>query len=562
MDSDLAALCAEANRSPSRTYPTFGVALASLPDAHWSALTPTSPLRRFCLIDFEADQRLTTTPLRIEERVLHYLVGVSFLEPLLQVMLQKATVPKFIAEEHRVVAEMASRLLRDDSAEAPVIQLCGDDPLGQEDIAATIAGARAGTLFVARTEDLPAIGPELDRFIALWGRESRLLRAELLLQSSEGGFTSGARHLAERLPGTVFLACPSSYFLGRPFVRFDVDKPTPSEQRRIWNQALGSAAGRLDAAIDSLAEQFRLSARTIASTSALVTSSAEKVKAHGLWDACRALARPRMDDLADRIEPKAEWADLILPEAQTKVLRQLASQVRHRMKVYEEWGFSAKGRRGLGVTALFYGDSGTGKTLAAEVIARDLGLDLYRIDLSSVVSKYIGETEKNLKRVFDAADGGGAILLFDEADALFGKRGEVKDSHDRYANIEVGYLLQRMEAFQGLAILTTNMKSSMDRAFQRRLRFTISFPFPDAPDRQAIWKRVFPVAMPSREIETAKLAQLNMAGGNIRNIALNAAFQAAAAKTPVTMENLLAAAQLEAEKIERPLSAAETRGWV
>jgi SpoVK/Ycf46/Vps4 family AAA+-type ATPase len=232
------------------------------------------------------------------------------------------------------------------------------------------------------------------------------------------------------------------------------------------------------------------------------------------------------------------------------------------MKVYETWGFAAKGRRGLGVSALFAGESGTGKTLAAEVLAAELGLDLYRIDLSAVVSKYIGETEKNLRQVFDSAEEAGAVLLFDEADALFGKRSEVRDSHDRYANIEVGYLLQRMEAYQGLAILTTNLKSSLDRAFQRRLRFIAEFPFPDIVQREAIWRRAFPAATPTDRINAAALAQLKVPGGAIRNIALNAAFLAAAANGPVTMAHLLEAARLEAGKNERPLAKAETGGWV
>ena len=200
--------------------------------------------------------------------------------------------------------------------------------------------------------------------------------------------------------------------------------------------------------------------------------------------------------------------------------------------------------------------------MAAEVLARELRLDLYRIDLSAVVSKYIGETEKNLKQVFDCAEEGGVLLLFDEADALFGKRSEVRDSHDRYANIEIGYLLQRMEAYQGLAILTTNLKSSLDTAFQRRLRFTVNFPFPDAVQREAIWRKVFPTATPTEGLDPKKLAQLNVTGGNIRNIALNAAFLAAEADTPVDMANLVEAAKLEAQKIERPLSDVETRGWV
>ena len=200
--------------------------------------------------------------------------------------------------------------------------------------------------------------------------------------------------------------------------------------------------------------------------------------------------------------------------------------------------------------------------MAAEVLANELRLDLYRIDLSAVVSKYIGETEKNLKQVFDAAEEGGVLLLFDEADALFGKRGEVRDSHDRYANIEVGYLLQRMETYQGLAILTTNLKSTMDRAFQRRLRFIVNFPFPDAAQREAIWSRAFPERTPTQGLEPKRLSQLNVAGGNIRNIALNAAFLAAAAAQPVGMAHVLEAARLEVEKIERPLTETEIRGWV
>jgi SpoVK/Ycf46/Vps4 family AAA+-type ATPase len=218
----------------------------------------------------------------------------------------------------------------------------------------------------------------------------------------------------------------------------------------------------------------------------------------------------------------------------------------------------------LGDTALFTGESGTGKTMAAEVLARELELDLYRIDLSAVVSKYIGETEKNVKQVFDAAEEGGVLLLFDEADALFGKRSDVRDSHDRYANIEVSYLLQRMEAYEGLAILTTNLKSAMDRAFQRRLRFTVNFPFPDASQREAIWSRIFPGQAPTRGLSYKRLAQLNVAGGNIRNIALNAACLAAeeGEEKSIGMSHLIRAARLEAEKIQRPLSEAETKGWI
>jgi SpoVK/Ycf46/Vps4 family AAA+-type ATPase len=366
----------------------------------------------------------------------------------------------------------------------------------------------------------------------------------------------------ERLPGVVFVSTREPVRLNRSFVRLDASKPSPVEQKRLWRSALGDAATIVDGTLDDISEQFRLSARVIASTGHLLGSRDEPLEADALWDACRSLARPRLEDLAQRIVPCATWDDLVLPGLQKGQLRQLAAQVRYRMKVYETWGFADKGRRGLGVSALFTGASGTGKTMAAEALARELRLDLYRIDLSAVVSKYIGETEKNLRQVFDGAEEGGALLLFDEADALFGKRSEVRDSHDRYANIEVGYLLQRIEAYQGLAILTTNLKSSMDTAFQRRLRVTVHFPFPDAPLREAIWKTVFPAATPTHDLDHRKLAQLNMTGGNIRNIALNAAFLAAEAGTSVHMANLIEAAKLEALKIERPLSDAETRGWL
>jgi SpoVK/Ycf46/Vps4 family AAA+-type ATPase len=199
--------------------------------------------------------------------------------------------------------------------------------------------------------------------------------------------------------------------------------------------------------------------------------------------------------------------------------------------------------------------------MAAEVLADELQLDLYRIDLSSVVSKYIGETERNLRRVFDAAEEGGAILLFDEADALFGKRSEVKDSHDRYANIEVSYLLQRMEAYRGLAILTTNMRSALDNAFLRRIRFAVQFPFPDVVQRAEIWRRIFPPDTPLEGLDVEKLARLNVAGGNIRNIALNAAFLAADAEEPVRMTHLMRAARGEYAKLEKPLTEAEIGSW-
>src|SRR5207244_3600208 len=269
--------------------------------------------------------------------------------------------------------------------------------------------------------------------------------------------------------------------------------------------------------------------------------------------------RPRLDMLAQRLDARATWDDLVLPDEEMSMLHQLAEQVWQRSTVYEEWGFARKMNRGLGISALFAGESGTGKTMAAEVIANDLCLNLYRIDLSAVVSKYIGQTEKNLRRLFDAAEQGGAILFFDEADALFGKRSEVKDSHDRYANIEINYLLQRMEAYRGLAILATNMKSALDPAFLRRLRFIVRFPFPGVAERKAIWQKVFPADIPKVGLDYDRLARLNITGGHIHNITINAAFLAARTNSPVSMPLVLTAARAEFRKIERPINEADFR---
>ncbi len=562
MDSEIASLCGAAQGNPNRPTATFGVAISTLPDPHWSALTPSRPLRRFRLVELEAGRGVTSGSIRIDERILHFLAGVNQIDSRLEGIVAPGSFPAWIAKEHRSAADQVKTILETHRENAPVLHLSGDDPLGQEDVAAKATHDVGLGLFTVSAEDLPPAGPDLDQFLILWQREALVLPAALLIQCGSNGPTASARHLAERLQGPLFLASSDPVRLTRSFLRFDVNKPLPTEQKRLWKEALGQRAHRLNGALDDLAEQFRLSAHTIYTTSSLVGSPDAAVSGGELWNICRSLSRPRLENLAQRLVPFASWDDLVLPEFQTQTLRALASQVRHRMKVYETWGFSAKGRRGLGVSALFTGESGTGKTLAAEVLARELQLDLYRIDLSAVVSKYIGETEKNLKLVFDAAEDGGVLLLFDEADALFGKRADVKDSHDRYANIEVGYLLQRMEAYQGLAILTTNLKSSLDHAFQRRLRFIVNFPFPDAAQREAIWSRVFPSATPTRGLDPKRLAQLNMAGGNIRNIALNSAFLAAEAKSPVAMSHVLQAAQAEANKIERVLSEAEIRGWV
>lgn len=342
-------------------------------------------------------------------------------------------------------------------------------------------------------------------------------------------------------------------------ISIEVVSPTAAEQRSLWHATLNTNHADLNGQIDRLVAQFNLNAPSI---QAVCADSRETASFSHLWDRCRTQSRPQLDDLAERLDTIATWQDLVLAEPQQQTLKAIVAQVQQRSYVYETWGFGSTSHRGLGITALFAGASGTGKTMAAEVIARELQLDLYRIDLSAIVSKYIGETEKNLRKVFDAAEVGSVVLLFDEADSLFGKRSEVKDSHDRYANLEVSYLLQRMESYRGLAVMTTNLKENIDTAFLRRIRFIVKFQFPDVAQRKEIWQRVFPKNSQHTELDFDRLAKLNVAGGNIRNIALNAAFIAADANAPIQMKHILEAARAEYTKLERTLTDAEVRGWI
>jgi hypothetical protein len=440
-----------------------------------------------------------------------------------------------------------------------IVQLAGDDPLAHEDVARIVADVLRLRLYRLHAANIPEGLHECAALATLWQREAALLGSTLLIADADS-HTDAVRKLASSLHGLVMIATREPIALALPTHLLRIDKPDMPSQRELWRAALGVAADGLDDDIDQLASGYRLSARRIGDISNDVGPLAPEERRSMLHRQCRGDEAPLLA-LAQRIEPRAGWSDLILPETQRRALEQITVHTRQRIRVHHDWGFADRSDRGLGVATLFAGESGTGKTMAAEVLAKTLGLALYRIDLSAVVSKYIGETEKNLRKVFDAAEDIGAILLFDEADALFGKRSDVKDSHDRYANIEVSYLLQRMEAYRGLAILTTNHKSALDSAFSRRLRFVVNFPFPDTAQREAIWRGVFPPQTPVEALDHSKLARLNLAGGNIRNIALAAAFLAAEAGTPVTMPLLRHAARLEAAKRDKPFAEAEVRGW-
>ena len=570
LDSSFASACAAAQGDPALRHPTFSLALAALADAHWSALSPSAPLRRWRLIECRNGDMLTSAALRIDERVLHFLAGIDCVDERLQgwvsAILPPATLPRAQCE---LVQQIGAVWRRADLDRGPqTMQFCGD-AAGTRAVAAAACAAEGLRLLGIHAADLPSAVSDRETLARLWEREAALGGRALLIEIEPVDSTESARAVAafvDAVNGVIMLSSREPVAaLRRPALRFDVPKPTAGEQRTLWRRTLGRPARSLNGAIDRIVAQFDLGARGIESAGAEALGRRRpgaKALADELWESCRRHSRQRLDDLAQRIEPAAFWNDLVLPSSSVQQLREVALQVRQRATVYDTWGFAAKSARGLGIGALFAGASGTGKTLAAEVLANELRLDLYRIDLSAVVSKYIGETEKNLRRVFDAAEDGGAILLFDEADALFGKRSEVRDSHDRYANIEVSYLLQRMEAYRGLAILTTNMKDALDPAFLRRIRFVVQFPFPDATQRAEIWRRIFPAETPREGIDPPLLAKLNVAGGNIRNIALNAAFLAADADEPVRMAHLLRAARTECVKIEKPLTESEIGGWV
>jgi hypothetical protein len=579
LEATFAPLCAAAQGDPARDYPTFSLALAALPGAHWSALSPAGPLRAWGLIQVEPGRALTRCPLRIDERVLNYLLGVHHLDQGLAGLLRplpagEGLVPSQGALAREIAATWAQAA---GAGPLPVVQLCGPQVEGKRAVAAAACALLGLELYLLPLAALPADPGDLDRLLRLWGREAALAEAALLIdcngvEGPDPARESALARMVEASYGPLLISSRERRGpWGRPSLSYEVDKPTGAEQRALWGAVLSEDAARLDGQVERLVSQFNLSPSLIlaaargASGRLAATRDGEVPDAEtagaALWEVCRLQARPQLDDLAQRIQPVAGWEDLILPDPQRELLREICMHVRQRSQVYEGWDFLSKGARGLGISALFAGPSGTGKTMAAEVLARELRLDLYRIDLSAVVSKYIGETEKNLRQVFDAAEAGGAILLFDEADALFGKRSDVKDSHDRYANIEISYLLGRMEAYRGLAILTTNLKDALDAAFLRRIRFIVQFPFPDRAEREAIWRGIYPAATPTEGLDASRLARLNVAGGDIRNIALKAAFLAAEAGEPVGMAHLLRAARHEYMKLERTLTEAEMRGW-
>ena len=544
LDPSVGTLCAIAQHDDRLIYPTFALALAMFEDAAWDALAPGRPLRYARLIEISQapGQALTASALSADERVVNYVKGLNYLDDRVDPLLTRVAPPagELPASQQAAVEDVLrgwsqAAALRETAA----VQLLGPDGASKRAIAAAVSARVGRELYRLPLELLPTEPAALETFARLWWRESQLLPIVLYLDAGELDGAIGEP--AAPPPIGRFLSMSGGLFLlatrearreaGPVGFGVDVCRPTPAEQRGVWTDALGSGT---EAVAGELAGQFDFDVATIRSIAQATEPPAEgaddKQRLTALWDACVATTRPRMDALAQRVESAAKWEQLVLPEEELTLLHRIADQVRARTTVYGDWGFADRDDLGLGISALLSGPPGTGKTLCARVLATELRLNLYRIDLSAVVSKYIGETEKNLRRLFDSAEQGAAVLFFDEADALFGKRSEVKDTHDRYANIEVNYLLQRMESYRGVALLATNMRSALDTAFLRRLRFVVNFPFPEAAERRAIWAGVFPPRTPIEGLDYDRLAKLAATGGMIRNIALNAAFRAARAR--------------------------------
>jgi hypothetical protein len=572
LESRFAAACASALGDARATWPTLALALAVLEDPHWTAVSSAGPLRFWRLVSMDPGSQLHA-PLSIDERILAYLLRIPAiderLQPLVRPIRAEPSADSAVASRDNAIRAGAAHWLRSQEPGEPVL-LIGSSGAASQATFTAICERTGLRPFALDARDIPDAATDREQLGRLWTREAALSSAALFVRSadSEDVHALSAWLQVTSAPVAVEVR-PGTSAERLDGVRLHLPSMSARERKDLWARDLGPVAERMDGYLDRIVEYFHFdeSAIRVTATAMRATASAGDNTDPGPagWRICREHARRSLDTLASRVEPQAGWADLVLPALQVQTLRQVAIHVRQRAVVNDAWGFASKHARGLGLSALFSGPTGTGKTMAAGIVAAELDLDLYKIDLAAVVSKYIGETEKNLRAIFSAAQESGAVLLFDEADALFGKRSEVRDSHDRYANLEISYLLQQMEAYRGVAILTTNMQQALDPAFLRRIRFIVPFPFPDASARAMIWRRIFPASTPLGDLDFDQLAQLNISGGVIRNIAMHAAFLAAddssaGGRRAVAARHILAAARTEYAKMEKQLTAAETRG--
>jgi hypothetical protein len=547
---------------------------------------PSAPLLRHGLIRLNAetpDTPLIRCPVKVDGRIVNYLVGIDEIEPPLSVRARRV-VPRALLGTLLIpdsLRSLFSRLAeeRDQSSRArDIFYLRGSYGVGKQSTAEALAAALGFELLVVDGQSLKSASEDAIADIArLAAREARLYGAALywdgydaLLAPDKRSARAAVLAAVEEFSGYVFLSGEAAWdaadsFRSRPFIRVDLGLPTYVDQMKLWATALADGLGGAEGngpAIDvsALANRYKLSGGQIRDAVATAKNLARlqdpergEVTFDHIATACRMCSAPNLTALAQKVSLRNTWDDLVLAKDRVARLREICNHARFRGKVLDTWGFDKKLSGGKGLSLLFAGPPGTGKTMAAGVMASELGLDLYSIDLSNVVNKYIGETEKQLAKIFDEAERSNAILFFDEADALFGKRTEVKDAHDRYANIETSYLLQRMETYEGVAILATNLSQNMDEAFVRRIHFIVDFTLPDERERLRIWERIWPALTPrDPSVDLAFMARrFDISGGHIRNIALAASFLAVAEGSDVTQKHLIHATRREYQKMGR-----------
>ncbi len=528
------------------------------------------------------DEPFLLRSVRLAPRVIEAAVGITRLDPSIgaftELLARPRTfdaleVPRVAKDEIVALLDDAVAAARSNGPRRPIVLVQGPEGSGRHSLIEGGAAALNLELLVVRCADLPRDGEALVRAAQTLGREALLAGAVLVLDGIDqlvGDLESGRpdrtaileRALLDQHAGPIAAIGPRSDArparLARGFVTIDLGVPAESVRALLWRRVLGPTSAGTSPASPALAELADRAAARYPVTGGIITRAAESarttanargadVTAEDVHAGIRVTLDAKLSSLGVRIAWKQRWDDLVLPDDAMDEVREFIARVKHKRLVYDQWGFARKVAKGLGLSAMFSGPPGTGKTMVAGLIADELALDLYQIDLSRIVSKYVGETEKNLASLFDAAEAGHAVLLFDEADSLFAKRTEVKSSIDRYANLEVNYLLQRMESFAGITILTTNLDSSIDEAFRRRLSFRVTFALPEAPEREKLWRAMVPKEAsidPAVDFEVLG-ERFEMSGGYIKNAVVRAAFLAADETSAIAMRHLLRAGNLE-----------------
>ena len=562
LDGKYATLLAYLNDDAQRSQPTLGLAWRLFGEID-AAMAPDGPLFGAGLLRWSAAER---TPRALQAFAVHPLLAAHLLGEAMPAWPGLSELAPAAQGAPGPLASVAALLAT--GAPLPLSLLCGGPMSGRIEALQALAAQLGRRLLRLSLATAPAHALA-DAVLA-----ARLADALLVIDPGPGGLAPVAEALREPSPVPIFLLAEAGTdwrgaLRGAAVLAMDFAPPDATARRILWDEALGRAGvAASDDAVNAAADRFRLAPAQIAAAAASLGLQARLMRGGPMAASFEALARAARDQscaalegLATRAPARRGWSDLVLPGATLRQLGHFSGAIRQRQTVFQRWGFGRGG--GEGLVALFSGGSGTGKSMAAEVLAHEAGLEIWRIDLSAVVSKYIGETEKQLERLFTLARDGDAILFFDEADALFGKRSEVKDAHDRYANIEVAYLLQRLEAYDGVAILATNLARNVDRAFSRRMHFVIEFPAPDAALRERLWRQALPAAAPlADDLDIGFLARrFAFAGGDIRVAVLDAAFAAAAENGPIDMARLLQAVARQLQKQGKVPQASDFRPY-